>query len=365
MRSLRDLRVPVDIHKRWRTTDWLPFVQVPASSGTVGELRELHGLRAPLSRPHPLDHLFLGRTTEGKDLQCYKREPTWFTSEEARPHRAGILTVRLADFEAKPSWMSGGVRVWHWHQTVSTPHLAMLRSQRRRWVRGGGQAHPPHTERTDELCVVQSGSVDYALGTAGECGKYNLLTAVRGFINFLPTGVYHTSSSSSHQDGNELCFKWATNNHSSTVDRRLSTQPHHAFTNSELRAVVRMASASDRLCAASNVPFTGGPEPAPGSAFETMLWKIGSRSRPELGYAHLLAKVFTMGAGFRYKQHRDSYDLLIVPLRGTTTVLSKPDPPVHLEPGDFALAPAGTLHGFAAPNTSSADVLFVEIASAK
>lgn len=47
VRSLRDIRVPVDIRKRWRTTDWLPFVQVP-----VGGLEP--GARSPLS----LEHLF-------------------------------------------------------------------------------------------------------------------------------------------------------------------------------------------------------------------------------------------------------------------------------------------------------------------
>jgi hypothetical protein len=136
MRSLRDLRPPVDVRARFRGPDWLPFARVHDEGAARGPQA-----RPQFVLPHVLDRLFLDAADAGPrppGLQYSRREPTWVLAAKAEPHNAGILVASLADFAPpdKPSWVSGGVHVHNWRQIVSTPHLSMLRAHVSKWARG-------------------------------------------------------------------------------------------------------------------------------------------------------------------------------------------------------------------------------------
>ncbi|KAJ1624157.1 hypothetical protein T492DRAFT_276466 [Pavlovales sp. CCMP2436] len=347
--------------------------------------------------PHVLDDIFLGADAGGHrppGKVCSRREPTWVTASKTTAHRAGILVANLADFArpSKPSWIGGGVRVHKWRQTVSTTHLSLLRAHHAHWVRqrlpktqctppvdpgsplqpprcvqarGGGMAHIPHTEAADELCVVLDGKLDYALGTSGRCGEYNLLTAETGFINFLPTGVYHTSSPSLTADATELCISFATRNHTTLVSsRHAHSASARNVTKDELKAFTHIALAADKLCALDGRRDWGGTEPQENKAFETPLWQLGDRGKkPQLGYGAARAFLTRVGGlstrHFRTRQHslRAVVTSYITPLSCALplTLTFSMSILFAMEPNEQVLASAGksTEHGQGLPRLAT------------
>ena len=300
-------------------------------------------------------------------------------------------------------------------RSFETPNLAVIGGHRTVWKPNGTTfAHHPHIEVTDELCVTLAGGVATLAAPAGleTCDDLDWSwTTNTGSLNFLPAGLPHTNAVVRGLASQELCMKllpqsrkarlFFQNVRNTTRFFPLSGGNDDDAPTRETIPVVPLDDVSlavaelakDRSSVVATDPKMTGRvlrgEPislrdakeqvmeiqiwhmehqipdAVASGFEGSLLEKKENALISMGYSHLHAKVTFFGPGSSFRTHYDAYDLLIFPLTGNLTVLSGDDPTLYLVPGDFAIVPAGTLHGFQQPpDADPVAVLFVEIGSA-
>eukprot|EP00566_Odontella_aurita_P003148 CAMPEP_0113546728 /NCGR_PEP_ID=MMETSP0015_2-20120614/11962_1 /TAXON_ID=2838 /ORGANISM="Odontella" /LENGTH=1005 /DNA_ID=CAMNT_0000447205 /DNA_START=125 /DNA_END=3142 /DNA_ORIENTATION=- /assembly_acc=CAM_ASM_000160 len=218
--------------------------------------------------------------------------------------------------------------------------------------------HEPHIEITDEVCIGLRGSMNVALSARDDCSQtFDVFSLEKRQIMFIPSGVTHTNSPDSRDDGEVMCFKFfpyktRTAAESGDVTARTSRFANKGASN----LIENWPGAGEEIDLFYFRRGSAVHYEEKGMGFKTL-----KKNMPTPGYKRLKAKIYHFAAGETYDQHTDSYDLIAFSMNGTIEIMRDGNKPSSLlTKHQYAFVPAQVAHGISASH-GSAEILFIEI----
>ncbi|KAJ1624075.1 hypothetical protein T492DRAFT_1148156 [Pavlovales sp. CCMP2436] len=303
------------------------------------------GTFAHLANPLPAP----GIAGTARAERCGEAMGNCASTKGARAVNTSALLVGLADFPPpeRPTWRStgGAVSTYHWRQSVTTKHIALIIAQRALWhTDARALAHMPHIETSTNTNTntntdtntntntntnttnndnnntkpnpglnlnpnpklkptptLPPGRVTYAVSTSGACGEYAVYDSLPGAPS--SRRAYTAKRVKAPLTPDE---KWP-----------------HAAVHRALRGMDAVYQPNARPTAL--IAPLSGAEFAPGQLVENKIVSLAGPEAAVLGYKRLLAKVTAFGAGASYRVHTGALLLINFSL----SLFSPSPPPPH------------------------------------